>query len=686
MPTEEEADVDAERVCKRMYVRERDVPLASLDRPHVGPVKTTASGQLLLGDAGFEAEDSKAIAEVTAPVAPCRRVGPRHRRRTVGSQMTMRLQTLSSLPAAGTKDVALLPDEVAVKRSDPVYNAHAYLTKVPVTAIEPFIEAFTSPGDLVLDMYGGSGMTGVAAGMHGRRGEVRDISALGRHIGSNYVNLVDEDSFRRAARDVVATAVERLGDVYAVACAACDEPATLSRTVWSFVYECRHCAAPVNYYASFKASGWSKSTMKCAACQAPFQTRGSERIREEPVLDTVSCRCSKNLRDQAHTAPLTAVSLDGLTYPDAPIGEDRQMFQASALRKHDLLTTASFFSTRNLAVLAALREAIERVDDHALRNKLLFAFTAVLARASKRYQWHPKRPLNASNQNYYIAPVYYEWNVYDLFERKVSAVLRSDEYIRARMDALEVEALGEVNYETGSADAVDLDDETVDYVFTDPPFGGNIFYSDMNLFQEAWLGVFTDHTNEAVVDRSGNGPHRRTAERYEALMTDSLREARRVLKPGGWLSLVFSNSSGEMWALVQRAVLAAGFVLEDVAILNKGQRSVKGLASGFENVVTVDLILSMRKADDGEHVAVSAPPDGALAVAVADVLTDDAYPTPSHVYVGVIRDYLARGWDVTELDISGIGAVLQDHGYDIDTRTGRLVLQGSRAVAAGAGC
>src|SRR3954463_9466429 len=92
-----------------------------------------------------------------------------------------------------------LPEEVSVKRSDPVYNAHAYLTKVPITAIEPFIEAFTKPGDTVLDMYGGSGMTGIAGAMHGRDAEIRDISALGRHIGSNYANLVDEEKFKTKA-------------------------------------------------------------------------------------------------------------------------------------------------------------------------------------------------------------------------------------------------------------------------------------------------------------------------------------------------------------------------------------------------------------------------------------------------------------------------------------------------------
>jgi hypothetical protein len=566
-----------------------------------------------------------------------------------------------------------IPDEVVVKRSDPVYNAHAYLTKVPVTAIEPFIEAFTQPEDVVLDIYGGSGMTGVAAGMLGRRGEVRDISTLGRHIGSNYVNLVDPDAFREQAVGLVADAVERLGDVYATRCDDCGEAGVLSRTVWSYVYECTECQESVNYYESFAATdGWKKKDMKCQHCNNPFTPRGSKRIGEEPVLDTVACPCSKRLRDQEHAEPLNPASLDGLSYPDVPIGEDRQMFQASALKKHGLLTVASFYSERNLAVLAALRERIDRVEDPALRSKFLFAFTAVLTRASKRYQWHPKRPLNAANQNYYIAPVFYEWNVYDLFGRKVEAALRSDEYIRARRRDYGLTEFGKVNYQVGSADAVNLPDESVDYVFTDPPFGSNIFYSDMNLFQEAWLGNFTEHENEAVVDRSGNGEKRRTAERYERLITDSLHEANRVLKPGGWLSLVFSNSSGAMWALVQRAMLAAGFVLEGVAILNKGQRSVKGLASGFENVVTVDLIISGRKAAAGEGREVEEAPEGALTIVVEDILADDSAPTPSHVYVGVIREYLNRNWDVTELDVSGIGVVLQELGYEVDAGSGRL--------------
>jgi DNA modification methylase len=71
--------------------------------------------------------------------------------------------------------------------------AHAYLTKVPVPAIEPFIKAYSPPGGTVVDPFAGSGMTGVAAAMMGRKAHLFDISVLGQHIGRNFVNLVDPD-------------------------------------------------------------------------------------------------------------------------------------------------------------------------------------------------------------------------------------------------------------------------------------------------------------------------------------------------------------------------------------------------------------------------------------------------------------------------------------------------------------
>src|SRR4051812_32191870 len=112
----------------------------------------------------------------------------------------------------------VLPDELMVSRSDPVYMAHGYLTKVPIAAIEPYIKAFTKPGDVVLDLFAGSGMTGVAAAATGRSARLVDVSVLGRHIGQNYVNLVDASDLRGAGQLVVKEACERLDDPYASTC------------------------------------------------------------------------------------------------------------------------------------------------------------------------------------------------------------------------------------------------------------------------------------------------------------------------------------------------------------------------------------------------------------------------------------------------------------------------------------
>jgi len=582
--------------------------------------------------------------------------------------MTMSRQTI------GSTDIRI-PEFVEVSRGDAAYMAHSYLTKVPLTAIEPFIKALTAPGDTVLDPFAGSGMTGVAAMMLGRSAVLYDISVLGQHIGSNYVNIIDANRLREAAHAALNSATDRVGCIYSVRCEKCGGDAELSRSVWSVVLACPQCHADVVFYESLSQAGWAKSAMTCAACGTRIVARGTRPVGEVPVLDTISCACSSKLRDQTTTPPLHEASIDGLKWPDVPIGKDRQMYQASALGRHGLDSTAKFFSKRNLVALTALRDAIGAVKEDGVRSKLMFVFTAILARASKRYQWSRQRPLNAANQNYYIAPVFYEWNVFDLFRRKLEAVIRSDNLIRARVATRPSSIHSSVEYRLGSARQLALPDNSVDYVFTDPPFGSNIFYSDMNLFQEAWLGKLTDNAEEAVVDRAQNGGTRRTAGRYESILTEALQECARVLKPGKCLSLVFSNSSGQLWSLVERATRNAGFVIDPdaLSVLNKGQRSVKGLASGFENVVTLDLILTMRLAEERVTPPLHGPSHDEVAEATRRIVTGTQAETPSHVYVELVRQGLRDGWDLATLDYGFVSDTLRDLGFHTDPASGRFV-------------
>ena len=585
-----------------------------------------------------------------------------------------------------------IPEVVRAPRTDPVYNCHAYLTKVPVAAILPFIREFTSPGDVVLDLFAGSGMTGIASAILGRKAELSDISRLGQHIATGYMTEVAPGRYREAAAHAVEEARNAIGDFYLTRRATDGATTEMVRTVWSFVYSCPECSAEMVYFRHLR-SGGTKQPDCCPACSAKFVRRSWPHVGDVPVHVVVrgpdGRLVDQDICEIDEEAVRTAEADDRQKeIPSREIEADREMYRRSGLGKHGMTETRLFFSPRNSIALLELWKAIQKLEDAQLRSKLLFAFTAVLPRASRRYQWGPKRPLNAQNQTYYIAPVYFEWNVFELFLRKVEAAVRSDGEIFRSMPLLRPNLASNVNYSIASADHLEhLDDDSVDYVFTDPPFGSNIFYADMNLFHEAWLGDVTDHTKEAVVHTCGKRKAG-AAERYEQLLTDAFTEAYRVLRPGRFMSVVFGNSSGTLWGLVLRTLRESGFASPPVhvAILDKGQRSVKGLNSGSEGVVTVDLVLTVRKPEIGQEAALcqqeaaEADAQELLAVALRKLPSDKAR-NPSYVYVACIREAIGRGQLVDNLHLGDALIALRRAGYSIDSKSGLIQKPPAKEVA-----
>jgi 16S rRNA G966 N2-methylase RsmD len=583
-----------------------------------------------------------------------------------------------------TPPLKTLPETLTVPRTDAIYNCHGYLTKVPVGAIEPFIEAFTLPGDVIADFFAGSGMTGLAAVRLGRKARLSDISALGRHIATGYATNVSPEVFRNTADNVVETASKAIGDLYYTLRAADGVKVEMVRAVWSFTYICPSCAFALVYYRHLSPKGAPPKS--CPSCHTGFVRRKWLRGADVPVV--IVARSEQGRQAEQEVSDFDQRLIDLATkdprqkeVPSLVIDKEREMYSRSGLGKAGLVRTADFFSSRNAIALLELWKAINAVGDAALRQKLRFAFTAILPRASRRYQWSAQRPLNAQNQTYYIAPVYYEWNVFELFGRKIEAAMRSDELLFSEAPLLQAQPQENVEYTLASADCLaHLASESVDYVFTDPPFGSNIFYSDMNLFHEAWLGSVTDHASEAVVHTTGKRKKDASA-RYEALLASAFAEAFRVLKPGRYMSVVFGNSNGQIWGLVQRAIRDAGFKAAPahVAILDKGQRSVKGLNSGSESVVTVDLILTVQKPaiaeSAGDAYALANGDTKRLIDEVIEELSSDGARSPSHVYARILRKAIRKHYTLDQLHLSDVLLALHSAGYTTNEKTGLMALK-----------
>jgi hypothetical protein len=138
-----------------------------------------------------------------------------------------------------------------------------------------------------------------------------------------------------------------------------------------------------------------------------------------------------------------------------------------------------------------------------------------------------------------------------------------------------------------------LADNSIDYIFTDPPFGENIYYSDLNFLVESWHGVKTDANPEAIVDRV----RQKGLPEYQHLMYRCFAEYYRVLKPGRWMTVVFSNSKAAVWNTIQVALQQTGFVVAEVTALDKKQGSFQQVVS--PNTVKQDLVISVYKPNGG---------------------------------------------------------------------------------------
>ena len=142
----------------------------------------------------------------------------------------------------------------------------------------------------------------------------------------------------------------------------------------------------------------------------------------------------------------------------------------------------------------------------------------------------------------------------------------------------------------------EISDCSVDYVFTDPPFGSNIYYSEPNLLWEVWLGQTTDTVCEAVVHRKNDGGTKRLPD-YARLMREAFKEIFRVLKPGRWTTVEFNNSDGAVFEAIKQGIRDAGFEIANMLLLDKEQKTFKQIkgAEGVEDVVDKDVVFNLHK-------------------------------------------------------------------------------------------
>ena len=150
--------------------------------------------------------------------------------------------------------------------------------------------------------------------------------------------------------------------------------------------------------------------------------------------------------------------------------------------------------------------------------------------------------------------------------------------------------------ECRSLAACHLPDASCDYVFTDPPFGGNLAYSELNLLCESWLGLQTRRSEEAIENRQ----HGKSIDHYRELLTACFRQYYRVLKPGRTMTVLFHHTQPAVWQALQSALWEAGFRIDHIGSLDKRLGTFKqvNLAGSVKQDLLIDLVKPIRPDPD----------------------------------------------------------------------------------------
>jgi len=517
-------------------------------------------------------------------------------------------------------------------RTGPLYNAFSYPTKISPEAIALFIATHTEPGATILDPFAGSGTVGIATKLCDRptpamidmavqlgvaptwgprHAILYDISILGAFIARVMCSPPDPDRFRAAAAALVDAAEASHGWLYGTIDPA-GNPGSIRHVVWSDVLVCPSCGVSTSYWDACvrHAPLRIESSFMCPSCGARTDVNACDRAVETVYDPILGQDVERKLR-----VPVIVYGSTGRQKWQRPAEpSDRTVPERAwkepvpdcAPRKEvawgDLYRSGyhrgithlhHFYTPRNYLALATLWDLVETFDNDlqdALRFLILSfnsTHSTLMTRVVVKKGQSDLVLTGAQSGVLYLSSLPVEKNVFKGVRRKIGTIADAFELVFDSQSTVDV-----VN---ASSTVLDLPDGSVQYVFTDPPFGDYIPYAEINQLNEAWLGTMTRQAEEIIISPAQG----KDVESYGSMMAEVFREMSRVLDDTGRATVAFHSAKASVWRALTEAYGDAGFTPQTVSVLDKTQTSFKQVVS--DTVVKGNLLILLTKGSSSEE-------------------------------------------------------------------------------------
>lgn len=521
-----------------------------------------------------------------------------------------------------TYNIGGFSEPITTTKATAIYNMHTYWSKKPHDAIQRYMRHFTTPGDVVLDPFCGSGGTVLAALIQGCSGIAVDRSPAATFLTRNH--CYPSGSLSDAFEQVASAVKKEIDWLYATKCERCGGTATTTATICSQVFQCPRCLQKVPLYDCVSveaktAKGKPKRANACPHCYSTGQTEliksQSEKFGSIPVKVKYKCLngCKPNRGERTHNdgdaerrkaflefdlGKLAEIEGKDIPHP-YPKGYEMTSFsryQRDALFYYDVTEVADLYTKRNLWAMSAIVDAISNLDDSVSRDAMMFVVTSMCLFVTRMHQDNSGTGGNITKGTYYLPQNFKDMQVWDSFKRKFKSVERGFEQLRG----LVPENPQAVISTQSACNLSAISDNSIDYIFTDPPYAEKVQYGELNYVWEAWLDVESDWHEEEIIVNEVRGISEAD---WANSIKQSMAECFRVLKPGRWLSLCYHDTSEGSWHLIQDIMTEVGFLIDktDAAVfIDTGQKSYNQLRA--DKTTKRDLVLNFRKPKPGDSV------------------------------------------------------------------------------------
>lgn len=418
----------------------------------------------------------------------------------VGKTITYDTTNATAKPIGFDYATRPLLEEIPVKKQAAKrhFGVHGYFTKQTWNVVREYIKNFSKPGDLVLDPFGGSGVTVIEALMSGRKGINIDINPMAIFLVKSLIAPITQSELTNA-----------------------------------------------------------------------FNRVKEEYIKHEPKTEA---EIKKAIKKYPQPKPLPL-----------PKGSD-------------VGTVDQLFSDKQLAELSLLKSIILKEKNENIKNSLLLAFSSSINKHNLTFHYTKSDGGGDSAAfryyRYRIASDPGNMPLMQIYETKFKKVLSAKKDIAYYIND---KTISNAQIIKGSAtDLSFLPKESVDYIYTDPPYGKKIPYLDLSVMWNAWLDLEVtedDYKQEAIE----GGEQKKSKVEYNKLIAQSIKEMYRVLKYDRWLSFVFAHKDPEFWHLIIDTAESCGFEYIGAVPQKNGQTSFKKRQNPF-TVLSGQLIINFRKA------------------------------------------------------------------------------------------